>query len=198
MIPSNSLSSTNLPRTYLSPDDRVTTKILDYEEGGIALNDPSQGLEVQVWTLRLEIDDTTELGSVYISGETVAETLLFSGIGITEISLAFDQNMNPAVAYVQAGEAKLRWYDATIPGFTVITFPAGTGAPKCCLDDKRDLQTSASDIIVCYVRSRTMYFRAQRDRFLVEYTLAEDIDWNIIKIGMHERYRLQIAVGVFE
>lgn len=198
MIPDESLSLVEMFAPYLYPDDLFVTKLVDYELGGTALNDASDGLEVQKWTLRLEVDELTGMGDVYISADTVAETLLFSGDGITEISLTFDQNMNPAVGFMQSGEARLRWYDATIPGFTIITLPAGTTAPKLCLDDKRNLQTSASDIIMCYERAGSLYFRAQRDRFLVEYLLTTGVDGQVLKIGMNEKYRLQIAVGEFE
>lgn len=198
MIPDNSLSSTNLPRPYLVPDDRFITKILDYELGGVGLNDASEGLEVQSWTLRLEVDEVTTLGTVYISAPNHPESEVFSGLGITEISLGFDQNMNVAVGYLQAGEAKLRWFDTTIPGITTVTLPAGSSAPKCSLDDKRATQTSTSDIIICYTRSGNLYFRAQRDRFLVEYLLKEGVVGQVLKVGMQDRFRLQIAVGVFE
>jgi hypothetical protein len=198
MIPDNSLSSTFLPAPYIPPDNRVNTKLLDYELGGVGLNDATEGLEVQVWTLTLVIDEISTVGTVYITSENGESLEAFTGIGITEGSLAFDQNMNPFVAFMQAGEAKYWWFDTTDSSRKTTTLPAGTEAPKCTLDDKRPTQTSTSDIIMCYTRTGNLYFRAQRDRYTVEYLLASDVTGQVLKVGMNEKLRLQIAVGEFE
>lgn len=203
MIPSQSLSNPTITGNWLSPDDRTVTKTTDYENGGIALNDPSAGLNYQVWTLRLEIieeeGEDWGIGYVYLGAEEVAETMLFSGTGITEASLAFDQNMNPFVGYMQMGVAKFYWYDTVMASMVHSELPAGSTSPRACMDDKRKLQTTPSDVIMCYTRDRNLYFRAQRDRYTVEYLLKEDVPaGQVINIGMHDRYRLQIMVGLFE
>lgn len=59
MFPDNELATTAhisgflVPVKTLAPSDRF----LDWEMGGIALQDPTQGLEVQLWTFSLKITD---------------------------------------------------------------------------------------------------------------------------------------------
>ena len=70
-------------------------------------------------------------GDVYIRPLHSPEspTLLFSAPGITEVTFAFDRNMQVAVAYQVAGVVSLRWYDATVPGYVVTELP-GIRNPK--------------------------------------------------------------------
>lgn len=199
MLPDGVLSSINVFGYYLSPDDRDPSLTEDFEWGGIGLNDPSQGLYVQIWKLRLDIDDT-DFGTVLISAPNYPEAVLFSGQGITEISLTFDQNMNPFVAFMQAGEAKFRWFDTVVSGIVTTTLPTGSHSPKTCLDDKRSLETVAgtSDIILGYMRAGSLYYRQQRDRYTIEYLLKSGLVGSLLLIGMTRANRLQFAIGEFE
>lgn len=164
---------------------------LDYEDGGVALNDPSQGLLYQVWKARLTVS-----GDVMISAPNTPETLLYSGADITEISLTFDQNMRPALAFVQNDIAKLRWYDTLVSAQVVTEFDADVITPRVFLDDKRALESLISDIILVYSRGGSLYYRQQRDRFLNEYLLAADIaPKGIRKVGMNSKLRLQVQIN---
>ena len=65
---------------------------------------------------------------------------------------------------------------------------------RCCLDDKRQSATAQgnNDIILAYVRAGKLYYRQQRDRYEVEYLLAEEIPAKVLtRIGMSKNYRLQ-------
>lgn len=187
-LPDGVLSTTAQPYSFSGARSLSVTKVVDFENGGIAINDASQGLNVQRWRARL-ID-----GDVIVDAPAVDEFTLISGAGITEISLAFDQNMRPALAYMESGSAKLRWYDSTVPGYDIITLPAGSATPRITMDDKRTTQAGISDIILAYVRSGTLYYRQQRDRFLTEYALTTGITTGLIKIGMNNRLRLQFML----
>lgn len=188
MIPEQRLSTTTIQAAYESPDDESTTATTDYELGGIGLNDPSAGLRVQTWTL------TTDGTDVKISAPTHAESVLFSGTDITEVSLAFDQNMRPFVAFVEGGVAKFRWYDTLAATNTITSLPSGATSPRCCLDDRRDTQRTASDIIIAYLNAGSLYFRAQRDRYEDEYLLATGVLGELIKVGMNKALRLQFML----
>src|SRR5699024_8794808 len=190
------LSSIALRDTYLAPDDLPVQPDVDYELGGIRLQDPSEGLMYQTWTFRLDEANVT------VEAPNSPPRTLFSRLGITEISGTFDQNMNPCVAFMADDEAFLYWFD-TVPSQQVITnitqeFNAGdyTRSPKVCLDDKRPLQTGASDIILAYIRGvdETLAFRAQRDRFTVEYPLRTGVAEDLLKVGMHRSHRLQFQI----
>lgn len=164
----------------------------DREDGGIALNDPSEGHLYQEW--RAWIDTTNE--NVYLEADNLAPQVLYTGVGITEASITFDQNMRPALAFVEAGVGKLQWYDAQLGQQVVTSFPDIVN-PRVILDDKRVRQSVANDIILGYVRNGGLYYRQQRDRFLVEYTLAASLpaglDW-LWKLAFGANYRLHFVM----
>jgi hypothetical protein len=188
MIPLQRLSSVPVPAEFLEPDDLETSSLVDYEFGGVALNDASQGLRVRTWRLRLVGND------IRINADNVPEVTLFTRNGITELSLAFDQNMRPYVAFVQNGQAILRWYDTLAQQQVFLDLDPATVTPRLCLDDKRPLQVGGSDVILAYVLNGNLYFRAQRDRFEVEYLLQADVGGKLIRIGMNQKYRLQFLL----
>ena len=157
--------------------------------GGVGLNDPSMGLQYQVWTLD------------YVGGQVritapnqAAPTVLFEAEDITEVSLAFDQNMRPFVAYVQNGEAKFYCWDTATSSVAFTTLPTGSVTPKACLDDKRQTQTVLSDIILAYMRDKALYMRKQRDRYQIEYLLADNLDAKLVKLGMTDKNRVQFKL----
>jgi hypothetical protein len=129
-----------------------------------------------------------------LSAANTPRKVLFSSPSIREISLAFDQNMRPAVAYMEGDQAKLWWYDTQVAGEVFTDLPAGSTSPKACLDDKREMETALSDIIVAYIRERGLRFRAQRERFLIEHTLAENLDATLVRVGMNSKNRLQFEL----
>lgn len=190
MIPEDRLSTEAVYAPYYAPDDTDPPDDLwDMEIGGAALNDPSQGLRVKVWTLRA----VGATGDVYVGAFDVFETLLFTAPGIQEVSLAFDQNMRPFVAFVQSGQAKYRWYD-TLTGTNVITeLDPLDRNPRCCMDDKRDGQTSSgtNDVILAYTRENALYYRQQRERYGVERLLKTEVNGRLMRVGMNTVNRLQ-------
>lgn len=198
MLPDHVLSSTLVYGNYLYPDYLYTDGLVDYEMGGVGLSDASTGLLVQVWTATL-VGVPGEAGTaVHVSAPNTPDTLLFQRDGITEISLAFDQNMRPFIAFVAAGQATFWWYDATLPGARFTDLPTGSSSPKCTLDDKRPLETLAgtSDILLAYIRTDNLYYREQRDRYTVEYLLSADLSTKLIapkvrKLGMNDVSRVQ-------
>lgn len=195
MIPNSSLSQITIPGFWIPPDDLENDSLRDYELGGIDLNDPSFGLRFQVWTLTLMNDD------VVISAPTVPLTVLFTRTGITELSLAFDQNMNPFVAFVENGVAKFWWYDTVVSQQVFSSLPANSITPRTCLDDKRETQTNSSDIILAYLLNDNLYFRAERDRYSVQYLLktgvfnpTSGLPARLKRVGMTDQNRLQFLL----
>ena len=193
-IPGNRLSSQLLAAHFLEPDNRENFLLLDYEAGGIGLNDPTEGLFYQTWTLRY----FPATGDMTVEAPNTLQTILFNRPDITEISLAWDQNMNPFVAFMQAGQAVYWWFD-TMDSSTKFTNLPGTAiTPKCCLDDKRHLQTGTSDIILCYVDGTKLEMQMQRDRYTITYTLQNPfvhpdsgLPAVLKRVGMNKVNRLQ-------
>jgi hypothetical protein len=84
----------------------------------------------------------------------------------------------------------LWWFD-TLASAQVFTEYDGN-TPKVCLDDKRQTQRGASDILFNYMRSGTLCQRMQRDRFTIERALAPiDPRYVFTKAGMNSVNRVQ-------
>lgn len=189
MIPAGGLSTTPQPALFLERVNSTLQPLIDYEMGGAALNDPSQGLWVQLWRVRVD-------GSVvYLGPDGGTEQPAFSRPGITEVALAFDQNMQPAIAFVQSGVAWLWWFDTAVPGMVFTQFP-GILNPRLTLDDKRPGQVGNSDVILAYLRAGSLYYRQQRDRYQTEYLLSADPPCGgLAAVCMSTGNRLQFAFG---
>lgn len=199
MLPNHVLSSQPIIGYYLYPDNLDPDPLKSWELGGVGLNDPSEGLQVQTWWARLHKDGIKETAIIYIGADSVPEFVWLSNADFTEVSLAFDQNMNPFVSYMVGGVAKFYWYDTALPGYTTTTLPAGSRSPKCCLDDKREMQDLTNDIILAYMRDDKLYYREQRDRYTVEYLLSSGHGLlDLIQVGMNTKLRLQFALGFQE
>lgn len=194
MFPDNELSDPALVAGFRFPVKQLTPAdmLQDWEMGGIALNDPSQGLEVQLWHFTLVVDQSTGDSDVFVEAPSVPKTLLFSGLNITEIAGCFDQNMNPMVAYQQGGTPKIWWWDPTAVAMVHTNLPAGSIDLRCTMDDKRRFNVAASDIVLSYVRGGALYYRYQRERYLDEHLLFDTGSVErLISLAMNERWRLQ-------
>lgn len=197
MLPLNQLSSVNIPTYLIGSRNKDVSRLKDYEDGGIDLNDATQGLMYQGWESELQ-DDTVVLRS-----DNGYSYTIYSGTDITEISFTFDQNMRPVLAFVEGGIPKLQWFDSNIGTMTVTTLASGILNPRVFLDDKRYLHNSSSDIILGYLRVGNLYYRQQRDRFLIEYLLASNVytmgtgaqSHTLVKIGMGKNSRLHFVLG---
>jgi hypothetical protein len=199
MLPNNALSTTLEYSQFLPPDNLPPSDMVDYEEGGVALSDGSQGLQVQVWTLQgIPTGGLSDPVDVVISAPNTEATTLFSRVGISKVALAFDQNMHPFVAFVQNGQATFWWFDTTVLQFVFTDLPTGSTDTCCCIDDRRSLQTLTgfNDIILAYIRDDNLYYRQQRDRYTTEYLLVGDLSTIVInpqlaKVAMNGKSRLQ-------
>lgn len=122
-LPGNTLSSSPVPSAFVVPDDAQRADLrIDYEMGGAAVGDPSQGLLVQAWRAWSDGIDVWCAPDATLS----PVTHLLAGSNITEVSFCFDQNMRPTVAYMDDSGCNLYWYD-TLAGATVTTnFPGAS------------------------------------------------------------------------
>jgi hypothetical protein len=198
MLPNNVLSTPAVPSGFSYPVKTPVPEDLlqGWEYGGVAIQDPSQGLLVKVWRAFLVIDDLTSVGSIYVEAPDVPAVFVLSGLGITDVDIAFDQNMNLFLCYTQLGIVKFYWYDGTIPGYVIDSLPAGCRSPRCCLDDHRAFNAPNSDILLGYVNPlNELCVRYQRDRYSVEYVLAGIIPESLVYIGMNNGYRVQFGMG---
>lgn len=166
-LPENRLSSLPVIREFLDPDGRTPRNPLeDYERGGIAIQDPSQGLDVRTWKITAKVD-----GIWIQSYQAETPWLIIPGEEINYVSLAFDNNMNICICYRQLEVVKLYWYDTTVQEMVITEFPeAFVGCVT--LDDKRAWFSSLNDVLFFYIRDEGLYYRQQRDRYQIERFLA--------------------------
>lgn len=190
-LPGNVLSQDITPAAFEPPRDIWKVPTHDYARGGVALADPSQGLSVKNWHAFLNEART----QILVEADGVSPTLVTSDIDITEISLTFDTQMRPFVAYVAGGIAKYYWFDPLVPGFVTTSLPAGSTNPRCSIDDIRPQQSANADIILAYMRDGSLMMRMQRDRYLIEYELDMYMgSAELIQIGMNRGGRFQFQV----
>jgi len=185
-IPLNRLSSFPVISDFLEPYDKETEFLTDWQRGGRALQDPSEGLDVQNWQVSLSGSD------VVITPETIGSpTTAFTASGeITELSLAFDQNMRPFIAFVEDEVAKYYWYNPITQTNSIEEIAEGATSPRCVLDDVRSTQNDNSRIILAYNRDGNLNYRSQEDRYETEYVLTAAPS-RLLKIGMGVNNRLQ-------
>lgn len=194
-LPNDSLSSQILTAPLLGGRGQEITLTEDKETGGVALNDPSQGLQVQVWSASI-------IGGehIVINAPNTTETTLYTSptgpSSITEVSLSFDQNMRPTFAFVENGEVKFQWFDSSISDTVITDFGDTWSNPRVSLDDKRDFQSGQSDVILAYLRAGNLYHRRQRDRYQTELLLATDVEGELHKIGMGANFRFQFDIRI--
>lgn len=194
-IPQNVIDAEAPFGILLEPDRTDGSRLESFELGGIALNDASQGRLVHVWRAWLDVGDPLvgndqSIKLAPISGSPV--TTLVSGLGaVTDLSVAFDSNMQPVLAYVEDGLCKLRYFSLLANAFVIDPFP-GCITPKCSTDDKRETQEGASDVLFSYVRAGNVYWRTQRDNYAIERLVGPVPNgFGLRRIGMNRGFRFQ-------
>ena len=176
---------------HLTPDSAAYDRLLDFELGGSAISDPSQGLLGHTWSCRA-VGDSIQLRR---DSDAWAELLTFASP--YEIAFTFDQNMRPLVAMAtRAKQLSLYWYDPVVAGYVTTTLGQGR-SPRMTLDDKRPFAGQYSDALLGYVKGKQLVYRMQRDRFLVEYPVLSDIPGHarLKHFGMCDNLRVQFTVS---
>ncbi len=184
MMPEDELSTDTNRQQWVYRMREVGETLIDFERGGVARNDASQGLDVATWQAVLD------QGSVLLSKEGGAPIRLFDRGGIDNIGLAFDQNMRPVISFTEGEKVWIWWFDP-VQGAQVFTELAEGQNPRITLDDHRIEQVGNSDVILAYQRDEVLYYRQQRDRFQVERSIATAVTDALDAIGMSTGWRLQ-------
>lgn len=188
------VSGFSIPVKSASPVD----KLQDWEMGGTYIQVPDDGLLVKLWHLKgVKNPDTGDIDVILEAPGGVApgeeSRVLFSGFEIEELALAFDQNMNPFVAYVQGVDAKIYWYDPLESDMVFTTLPAGCYDLRCCLDEHRTFAVADSDILLSYIRDGDLCIRYQRERYLDEHVLKAGVGGaaRLISMQRNRGFRVQ-------
>lgn len=195
MLIDNIASSRPIYGAFLVPDK--TDELVDYEQGGVDLLDTSQGLQVKLWMCYYKD------GWIKITSDNITHNLAQVD-HVKHLSLAFDFNMHPAVTYtveVIEGNSKyqetyLYWYDTAQAQQVTTKYGRDYQNPQLSLDDHRLVQSANADIILAYIKNNNLYYRQQRDRFLVERLLQENIDphLKLKQIGLSTKNRFEFLL----
>lgn len=195
MIPNEQLNPLAPPATFVGREKRMGDGLLAYEIGGIAIGDASQGINLQQWYGRVVPIDGQQVFQLSSDGDTWTTIISRSG-NVTEMDFAFDQNMVPFITWVEDGVTRIYWYDPNVSSMTITNLGDQLVNPRCCMDDKRDLQLVNSDIILAYIRAGGLYYRQQRDRYQVERLLQAGLAGGsrLVCVGMSTALRLQFRL----
>ena len=114
------------------------------------------------------------------------------------IDVAYDQLNRLNVAWKASGELYLYWFDAVSSAFVTTNF--GEVQEFCFLmDDTRHYSQAGSMMLLFYTRDLVLYYRSQRDRFSIEYTIATlDAESELVSVGLNNFLRLQITISGVE
>lgn len=165
MIPEDRFSEATIKGVLLNPWTRRPD--LSRHWGPVALYDASAGLLVKLWECRVQPGSAELL----LSASGVPEHVWYThSKSVEEVSLAFDQNAQPVIAFTDVdGDRWLRWFDP-VPNEFVTDSINYAETPRVTLDDARESGIFNSDVILGYVRDGLVRYRRQRDRFLTEFT----------------------------
>ena len=186
MLPDNRLTNTAVVSDWMFNADSVIGSNFFFAEGGIGLQNPIQGVTGQLWKIRVYQNKY-----VYLESLTYPETLIHTGEAISDITLAFDVNMNYYFAFLDKGECFLSWFDITQAKQVITSFGMDIVTPVVELDDKREMFYSNADVVFSYIRDNKLYHRLQRERFTIERLLDEGPYVGIAKAGMNKGNRFQ-------
>lgn len=189
MIPTLSVSERFLPWQFKMRDSQ--SPLVDFEHGGIALNDPSQGLRGYDWTAEYD----PESANVYVSRDDLdTRVAIFNRAGIVRLGLAFDQNMRPNLCFTDSLGTHVWFYMSSTEAMGVLTIP-GASSPCITLDDRRPERVSDSDVILSYMNGDNLCVRVQREQFAVEHALALDNPSALVAAGMTKELAMQWRVS---
>lgn len=191
MLPNAVLSSTAIGAPFLPPRNTVRFSAQagtnDNHPGPIAIGDPSQGIDYQLWHAACDGTD------IYLSAPNTPQFVFLHGVGAVWVALAFDQNGRVFLAWVDAANhAHYYWFNTLISGYQTDTLSGTITRIFAALDDIRPLESGSADVILAYVRTGELFFRAQRDRYGIEYDLGAAPS-ALVQVGMNLVYRFQFA-----
>lgn len=188
MLPDDTLSSVPHIADWMYTYPTTFKEFVAFEQGGVALEDISQGLDSHLW--KLSYDEDTLNVSLNRVGEV--PQVVFTATNLVRLGLVFDQNMHPSYVWEDGlnGVVNLMFYDTATNSQETIVFN-GITSPCITLDDKRVGASDTSDIIFAYIKDGDLCYRQQRDRFTIERVLGSVNPTEIItRIGMSQGGRL--------
>lgn len=133
--------------------------------GGIDLNDSSFGLNYQLWDIS------------YVNNQVIVTSrlnnkqyIIYEIENATDISVVFDQNMNPWCLYQKEEQYYLYWYNVTINQYSLTLFE-NIVTPFMFMDLIGSIFSDQSSINIFYIKDGKIYCTQQSSRFTVQNLL---------------------------
>lgn len=181
MIPS--ISPLTSAGSFL-PQKFVTYGVDCFVRGGVAYLDGSQGIDYQTWHGHLDL-----AGLLTVTPD-VGAPITRSFPGAIAASVAFDRGMALAIAVTYPGPScQFTWFDTNINNYVTSIFDGANFNMLACHDDVRDISSSTSDVICSYQRGHSVFYRQQRERYLIENVGAVAAAGNLVACGMGTQWR---------
>lgn len=188
-LPLHTITPTPVRAAFVAPLDEPYLPLEEAVLGGTAIGDPSNGRQVQRWTVFYDS------GNIKVAPESGAVALTLAVPGVLTVSLDFDANMAVAIAYQTATGAHLYYYDSVLGNYSTFNVLGATSC-RVGVDDKRLFNSSASDVIFSYTLDDKLYYREQRDRYLVERLVGPSIGI-LLRSGQNTLNRFQWKLGQY-
>lgn len=165
------------------PSERVS-----YDDGPIAIQDPSKGLLYQIWRARYVSD------VVYLVAPNYVEQPFMVMRCLKSISLSFDQNGRPLLTYLLNGSLYLYWHHTITQRYEHTLIDTDVTSHQVCLDVRTPVGIKNSQVVIGYTKNNDLYCALQEDRYAVPYLWAADVNGFLIQIGMSKQNRFQFLV----
>jgi len=197
-IPQGRLSTTIVPGVLLEPENIQELPLVSHERGPIAIEDTSQGLLNQNWTLTYNAGTGDMTATPETTGSPV---IVLTVLGLTFFSFTFDQNARIVIAYSTLVSSYLYWFDTALGMTTTKDLGSIVITPFISLDDKRETQSALNDMLLWYLKpdglTYELFMLLQRERFLTEYSMITGVvNPKLQKVGMTDELRIQIETSV--
>lgn len=161
-----------------------TNPLIDYEYGGLNLQNASSGLNAALWKCFYEN------GAIKLAHSSFLETVLMIE-NVSALSFAFDLNMRPMIAFMVKDHCNLWWYDTSVSQQVTSDLGADITFPQLSLDERRNAESQNADVIFSYIKNNTLCMKLQRERFEIEHEITEAK--RLQQIGMMRNNRFGFA-----
>lgn len=174
--------------------DEVITTVFLYPRQGA--RDRNLALSRKTLSSDIAYAGISNDGSIEVGNLDGSVIEIISTTEPASVDLAFDQGDHHFVAWeVPGNKIIMRWYDPLIPGYVTTEIAEGNN-PCCQIDDYRPIYALDSDIFLFYQRGDFVFYRMQRDRYLVEYEVPHSLQDIILETcGMGTNLRFTIRIN---
>lgn len=146
-------------------------------------------IATDIWTVAIEFQHNIVIRD---ADDNVVQTLV--AVEPNSCDIAFDQNDRYFISWDQSdGYVYIYWYDPTVNEY--VTNNIAIGYNSCSsIDDYRPINIPNSDIFLVYQRGNELFYRIQRERFLIEHLVPHVLEEAAVQTcGMGTNLRFTIV-----